>query len=191
MHLSLDTRWLMTSCFSLLLLAFFFWIFCMSNLIRTYTTEDIFQTNWRPILFPFDTMNMTHTHSNSLIGQLEHMFLVFLRLRSPKSPDPTADMGEHEFTYAIMPHGGKLCKYTHNSYTNYTDLSKVAKLLFCGLFGNFLFSLFLFNYSEIYKFYLLQVLSRTVMWFSMPTISTTPCLYSPVPWRRRQSLISA
>ncbi|XP_038072171.1 alpha-mannosidase 2C1-like [Patiria miniata] len=27
-------------------------------------------------------------------------------LRSPKSPDPTADMGQHEFTYAIMPHTG-------------------------------------------------------------------------------------
>ncbi|MDH7602851.1 MAG: alpha-mannosidase [Armatimonadota bacterium] len=27
-------------------------------------------------------------------------------LRSPKDPDETADMGEHEFTYALMPHGG-------------------------------------------------------------------------------------
>jgi len=27
-------------------------------------------------------------------------------LRSPKWPDPEADMGEHEFTYAVMPHGG-------------------------------------------------------------------------------------
>ncbi|XP_071792288.1 alpha-mannosidase 2C1-like [Asterias amurensis] len=27
-------------------------------------------------------------------------------LRSPKSPDPTADMGKHHFTYAIMPHKG-------------------------------------------------------------------------------------
>ncbi|MBU0640106.1 MAG: hypothetical protein KKB50_14670 [Planctomycetes bacterium] len=27
-------------------------------------------------------------------------------LRSPKSPDPEADMGVHEFTYSIMPHAG-------------------------------------------------------------------------------------
>lgn len=27
-------------------------------------------------------------------------------LRSPKSPDPVADMGEHHFDYAVMPHGG-------------------------------------------------------------------------------------
>lgn len=27
-------------------------------------------------------------------------------LRSSKHPDPNADMGEHEFTYSIMPHGG-------------------------------------------------------------------------------------
>jgi alpha-mannosidase len=27
-------------------------------------------------------------------------------LRSPKSPDPEADMGRHEFAYALMPHAG-------------------------------------------------------------------------------------
>jgi len=27
-------------------------------------------------------------------------------LRSPKSPDPEADMGQHEFAYAILPHAG-------------------------------------------------------------------------------------
>lgn len=27
-------------------------------------------------------------------------------LRSPKHPDPEADMGEHEFTYALLPHAG-------------------------------------------------------------------------------------
>ena len=27
-------------------------------------------------------------------------------LRSPKSPDPNADMGEHEFTYSLYPHQG-------------------------------------------------------------------------------------
>lgn len=27
-------------------------------------------------------------------------------LRSPKAPDDAADMGRHQFTYAIMPHKG-------------------------------------------------------------------------------------
>ena len=27
-------------------------------------------------------------------------------LRSPKAPDPNADMGKHVFTYALLPHGG-------------------------------------------------------------------------------------
>jgi alpha-mannosidase len=27
-------------------------------------------------------------------------------LRAPKSPDPEADMGRHEFAYALLPHGG-------------------------------------------------------------------------------------
>ncbi|KFU93081.1 Alpha-mannosidase 2C1, partial [Chaetura pelagica] len=29
-----------------------------------------------------------------------------LRLRAPKSPDATADIGHHQFTYAVMPHQG-------------------------------------------------------------------------------------
>lgn len=33
---------------------------------------------------------------------------VFPRLRAPKAPDANADMGTHLFTYAIMPHAGKL-----------------------------------------------------------------------------------
>ena len=33
---------------------------------------------------------------------------VFSRLRAPKAPDANADMGTHLFTYAIMPHAGKL-----------------------------------------------------------------------------------
>lgn len=28
-------------------------------------------------------------------------------LRAPKAPDATADMGRHEFTYALMPHQGE------------------------------------------------------------------------------------
>lgn len=30
-------------------------------------------------------------------------------LRAPKAPDATADMGRHEFTYALMPHQGERC----------------------------------------------------------------------------------
>lgn len=30
-------------------------------------------------------------------------------LRAPKAPDATADMGRHEFTYALMPHKGGCC----------------------------------------------------------------------------------
>uniref|UniRef100_A0A5S6QY64 alpha-mannosidase n=1 Tax=Trichuris muris TaxID=70415 RepID=A0A5S6QY64_TRIMR len=33
--------------------------------------------------------------------------LVLSLLRSPKSPDPNADMGEHSFSYAVMPHRGR------------------------------------------------------------------------------------
>ena len=33
-------------------------------------------------------------------------------LRSPVFPDPHADQGTHEFTYALYPHKGKLCKET-------------------------------------------------------------------------------
>ena len=29
-------------------------------------------------------------------------------LRSPKEPDPTADIGHHEFTYSLLPHEGSL-----------------------------------------------------------------------------------
>lgn len=32
-------------------------------------------------------------------------------LRAPKAPDATADMGRHEFTYALMPHKGE-CHHT-------------------------------------------------------------------------------
>lgn len=31
-------------------------------------------------------------------------------LRSPKNPDPQADMGRHHFTYALLPHGGSLAQ---------------------------------------------------------------------------------
>lgn len=37
-------------------------------------------------------------------------------LRSPKDPDPHADMGDHEFTYSIMPHSG-----------NYTEAGTVRE----------------------------------------------------------------
>lgn len=30
-----------------------------------------------------------------------------LRLRAPKSPDATADITQHRFTYAVLPHQGE------------------------------------------------------------------------------------
>ena len=33
---------------------------------------------------------------------------LFGRLRSPKSPDEEADMGSHEFSYAVYPHSGTM-----------------------------------------------------------------------------------
>ena len=39
-----------------------------------------------------------------------HIYMV-CRLRSPKAPDDTADMGTHHFTYAIMPHSGILMAF--------------------------------------------------------------------------------
>ena len=31
---------------------------------------------------------------------------LFTRLRAPKAPDEEADMGSHEFCYAVYPHTG-------------------------------------------------------------------------------------
>lgn len=36
-------------------------------------------------------------------------------LRAPKAPDNEADMGHHEFKYAVFPHTGKA---TYYFYTN-------------------------------------------------------------------------
>ena len=35
------------------------------------------------------------------------LFFFFNSLRSPKAPDDQADMGSHEFSYAVFPHSGK------------------------------------------------------------------------------------
>lgn len=35
-----------------------------------------------------------------------HYSVDIARLRSPKAPDENADMGTHQFTYALMPHEG-------------------------------------------------------------------------------------
>lgn len=42
-------------------------------------------------------------------GTVFIIFSCFLRgrLRSPKAPDEEADMGSHEFSYAVLPHSGK------------------------------------------------------------------------------------
>lgn len=43
--------------------------------------------------------------SNDLFIDIYH---VNFRLRSPKAPDEKADMGTHQFTYAVMPHQGEV-----------------------------------------------------------------------------------
>lgn len=37
------------------------------------------------------------------------------RLRAPKAPDANADMGQHSFSYAVMPHSGKQTLYNISS----------------------------------------------------------------------------
>jgi alpha-mannosidase len=45
--------------------------------------------------------------NDSKYGHKVHRNIMDLNLlRSPKTPDPEADMGEHEFTYALFPHPG-------------------------------------------------------------------------------------
>ena len=42
------------------------------------------------------------------------MYHVHFRLRSPKAPDEKADMGTHQFTYAVMPHQGEVKGYRYD-----------------------------------------------------------------------------
>lgn len=74
--------------------------------------------------------------NNSKYGASVHGNLIRLSLlRSPKAPDDKADMGSHDFEYAIYPHSGPLgndtVKLAHNfnyKLDQYVD-SKVDKLL--------------------------------------------------------------
>lgn len=54
-------------------------------------------------------------------------------LKSPKSPDPEADMGEHEFTYALYPHTGSVT--TGGTIEEANRLNVPAKVI-CGEFGD-------------------------------------------------------
>ena len=45
-------------------------------------------------------------------GKINKNVMEMTLLRSPKYPDYHADMGEHEFTYALLPHGGDLAHCT-------------------------------------------------------------------------------
>ncbi len=51
-------------------------------------------------------------------------------LRSPKSPDPQADMGQHEFTYVLYPHAGdwQMAKTHQMAYElNYPAITRFVK----------------------------------------------------------------
>ena len=43
-----------------------------------------------------------------LFSMFIYIYHVHFRLRSPKAPDEKADMGTHQFTYAVMPHQGEV-----------------------------------------------------------------------------------
>ena len=59
----------------------------------------------------FDIINLLRYGSNwtmlvPLTLGLRLLYKLFFRLRAPKAPDPEADMGDHKFSYAFMPHEG-------------------------------------------------------------------------------------
>ena len=56
----------------------------------------------------FDIINLWRHASNwtMLTLALRLLYKLFFRLRAPKAPDPEADMGDHKFSYAFMPHEG-------------------------------------------------------------------------------------
>ena len=52
---------------------------------------------------------LMHPYTCAILSYVCYILLVHdFRLRSSKAPDKTADMGTHEFTYALMPYFGKL-----------------------------------------------------------------------------------
>lgn len=55
------------------------------------------------------------------------MLLSHSSLRAPKAPDTNADMGRHEFTYALMPHKGE--------YYSCILLPSLELLFICGSLG--------------------------------------------------------
>lgn len=52
-------------------------------------------------------------------------------LRAPKAPDATADMGRHEFTYALMPHKGECCRAPFEPQFLQGSVGKTAALRPC------------------------------------------------------------
>uniref|UniRef100_A0AAZ3P1X6 Alpha-mannosidase n=1 Tax=Oncorhynchus tshawytscha TaxID=74940 RepID=A0AAZ3P1X6_ONCTS len=48
----------------------------------------------------------THRNTSWDWARFEVPITSFIQLRAPKSPDANADMGSHQFTYAVMPHTG-------------------------------------------------------------------------------------
>ncbi|XP_036125436.1 alpha-mannosidase 2C1 isoform X2 [Molossus molossus] len=96
-------------------------------------------------------------------------------LRAPKAPDATADMGRHEFTYALMPHKGE-CYLAPSLQTSvfpsqWGKLLPYAPISFCTTRP--------FPASA-------QALSRTPVLSKQPTASISHCWFCPpqarCPW---------
>jgi alpha-mannosidase len=54
-------------------------------------------------------------------------------LRSPSYPDPDADIGAHEFTYALLPHTGDLIR---SNVMQEAENLNVRPMVFAGMSGN-------------------------------------------------------
>lgn len=88
---------------------------CQSTILESHcwttanTATLCTRTQW---LFPCEVpiVHLQHSYKqyNSGIQHFNSCISLYLRLRAPKAPDATADMGIHHFTYAIMPHTSKL-----------------------------------------------------------------------------------
>ena len=94
-------------------------------------------------------------------------------LRAPKAPDVTADMGRHEFTYALMPHAGECCLAPSLLFSKPRFLQLLVgrgKQLPCTSAPFFRTHSFLA---------LAQALSRMLVLSKQPTASTSPCWRCP------------
>ncbi len=87
------------------------WLFLMTPNMDTRSMK----TSWPcPCKLPAQNEQAQQYLSNTSTDRsikcyvLTNITILFDRLRAPKAPDANADMGSHNFTYALMPHTGWL-----------------------------------------------------------------------------------